>query len=389
MAEKNLMHVADILTAEEITKLTNQFFSTKDAEILSCHLQPFSEEPLGYLAVHQLLRIEARVSSDNNSKKRLLEFFVKCALPNRRPYERALFRTEAEFYKNLLPRLLRDNNYASREPWIAECHLVKEDVLILENLRRYKLVSSLRDDHVTAALTSVARLHAASMLWELRHGRQTLDEVYPGVFDEKIYLKTGLAWKWLLAGIEVAEAVALDLKLRPEYILKAYELTIERVKPVKKQNNVICHCDLWSNNMMFNQSEPFNCVLVDFQMSAYANAAIDIQTFIYLNTTSNDRRDKEKQFIDFYYDALVDNLLLNGYDENSIVSKTQVCQDIEDKRVCGLVSAVQYFPIALLTRESAKLYEKDIERYSYDSRKDFVLRTMQLDASYRDRIESS
>lgn len=382
-----------MVTIQDITALTNEFFTSGEADIIDFHVAPFSSEKLGYLGKHELLTIKARVRhGDSGESKKSLTFFVKSMVPNCDAFDKLIFQEESKFFRDVVPQLLQGYNSC---PWAAKCYLVKHDILVLEDLRSQGFrvtCPKLQVNQLKSALMSVARLHACSILLE-ENLQKPLSDVYPGFFGEKVFVNDGgFAWKWLMTGANVIEAVARNLQLDPKHVLTAYELMLKKIKPVEGQRNVLCHSDLWSNNMMFNESDNMSCRLVDFQMVSYMSYVVDLIQLIYLNSTRDDRCKFEKEFVGVYHAVLQENLRNHGIDDSKIISLEEIFRDVEDRRICGLVTAVQFFPISLLSKKSIEEYTKDPERlkyYMYTSRKELVLKTMEMDSYYRSRIEEA
>ena len=376
-----------LLTSDDIAVFAKKYFLSSNPEIIDFHVQPYSENVLGYLGLHELLTIEARDADE----KKTLTFFVKTLAPADNEYHRLVQREELAFYSDAVPRLL--NLCKSEDPWAPKCCLAKTGVLVLEDLKSagFKVIREPLEENQLKALTaSVARFHASSILLE-RNMQKPLNKVFEGFFEKKVFVNDGdLKWKWLLTGIEVAEAVAKNLNLDPKHILKAYEITIEKIRSVEGQINVLGHSDLWCNNMMFS-SDGTKCRLVDFQMVSYVHYAIDLVQLIYLNTTKESRIKMEKQILEYYCTIQKECFQNNRAADDEIINLNDVFRDVEEKRICGLVTAVQYFPIALLNKDLAEEYTKDTERleqYMYVSRKEFVLKAMTLDKHYCTMIEN-
>ncbi|XP_014204901.1 uncharacterized protein LOC106636870 [Copidosoma floridanum] len=380
-------------TMEDATAVVNELSCFEEAKVIGFELKPFSSETLGYLGRHEMLRVEARELHDKDKdapSTRSLTFFVKSKVAGANEFDDAIFRDESKFYEDVVPKLLEA--YRS-ELWAARCHLVKEGggLLVLEDLRAggYEATNRpLRTIELRSAIASLARFHATSILLEARLGKP-LDQAYPGFFGEKVFVNDGgWSWKWLVTGMEVAEDVARELGLDASSVPAAYEWTIEKVLPEKHRGrNVLVHCDLWYNNLMFSESGS-RCRLVDFQMTTYASYAVDLAQIVYLNTGVEARRRTEAQLIGLYHRVLVETLSEHGY-AGKPISLDEVARDFEDKRIYGSVVAVQFLPIVLWGKEMAEKYASpDTGAYHmYTSRVELVRSAMQRDRHYRRRIE--
>lgn len=388
MSEKhiNLTRV----TKTTVSYLIAEIFPSKQLTFTNFQVKPFSSEKLGYMGVHELLTIEICV----NDELQNFTFFVKSLVPSHNAFEELIFREESNFFRNVMPRLLE--GHRDLQTWAAKCYLCNGDIIVLENLKSqgFDIIKGvLSIDQLRSAVTSLARFHSSSILLENKV-KKPLNEVYPGFFEEKLLKNIGNNWKWLSAGIEVVEVVARKLGLEPSHAAAAYTLMLERIKPAKNQRNVLCHSDLWCNNLMFkdNQDGTSSCRFVDFQMVAYNFYVMDLVQLIHLNTDGDVREQMEEELVEWYHSVLVDNLRKGGLENGEIIGLKEIFEDLEERRIFGLVIAVQYFPIILLSEKLAVDFSKDagkLNGYLYSSRKDFVLRCMRLDQNYRKRIEES
>lgn len=102
------------------------------------------------------------------------KFFVKALLYNSQATvdfvkEHNIFKSEYDFFQKMKPLLLENYN---NEAWSPTCYLAKEDCLVLEDLRitGFELVKHFLDKTplVRAALATVARFHACSIVAEAR-----------------------------------------------------------------------------------------------------------------------------------------------------------------------------------------------------------------------------
>ena len=379
------------LSVEKVQTLANQVFQSDSVEVVSFNLKPFSDQKLGYLGVHELLTIETRDKTDESSKN--TTFFVKSISKKEQSFDQMIFLQESTFFSELVPKLLE--NCREKLQWCPKCYLATDNILVMEDLRAqgFKMPKSiLEPEQLKSAVTVLAHFHSTSMVLEKKL-KKPLSDLYPGLFRiDNLYNKEGIVSDFMLAGIEVAQAVASSLGLRSDRLKEAYEIVVDKAQPTEGQKNVLCHCDAWFNNIMFDSSVPVNCRLIDFQLVSYTSYALDFVKFLYFNTDRKMREKMKEELIELYHTVIVSNLKNFGLEESDSFSLQKLQSDVEDKILCGMVTAVQEFPILLMKKEFSAEYAKDEEtfqNFTFGSRKEFVLKIMSLDEEYKSRIEEA
>ena len=304
-----------------------------------------------------------------------------------------IFLQESTFFSELVPKLLE--NCREKLQWCPKCYLATDNILVMEDLRAqgFKMPKSiLEPEQLKSAVTVLAHFHSTSMVLEKKL-KKPLSDLYPGLFRiDNLYNKEGIVSDFMLAGIEVAQAVASSLGLRSDRLKEAYEIVVNKAQPTVDQKNVLCHCDAWFNNIMFDSSVPVNCRLIDFQLVSYTSYALDFVKFLYFNTDRKMREKMKEELIELYHTVIVSNLKNFGLEESDSFSLQKLQSDVEDKLLCGMVTAVQEFPILLMKKEFSAEYAKDEEtfqNFTFGSRKEFVLKIMSLDEEYKSRIEEA
>ncbi|XP_058793762.1 uncharacterized protein LOC131665720 [Phymastichus coffea] len=385
-----LSAATDYLTREEVATVVSRFSSLKSIKSIDFHIVPLHSEKLGYLSEQLLLTIQVKCTVGNRELAQSYTFFVKSSVANSSAFNSRVFREESHFYRDFLPRLRQFHV----ERWSPQCYLAKDNVLVLENLksRGFHLAAGrLTASQLRAAVTAVARFHACSMLLE-RQLKVPLTEAFQGFFRAKSFERDdGRNSKWLRAGLELAECIARDLGLESEYIVTAYEEMTRGNRLTDGECNVICHQDLWINNLMFSIDDKL-CRLLDFQMVVYAPFAIDIIQLLHLNLDGAMRTKLEQFAIKVYHSVLEQTLTLNGISIDQVVCLEKVLQAVQRQRLHGLFAAVQIGPLVFLNKRFARDYTKDPIHYQYYhfvNRKDFIRKVMQSDQGYRCRIEES
>lgn len=117
--------------------------------------------------------------------------------------------------------------------------------------------------------------------------------------------------------------------------------------------NVICHGDLWRNNILFNDSAtPPNVILVDYQMLRYASLTLDLAMLLYVHSTPEFRKTRETSMLEHYYGTLSDTLKHNSAGISSgvnvkIPSYEKMLAEYEMRKIVGMAYAAIRWPLVL------------------------------------------
>lgn len=164
------MNPVNPLTSEDVITLVRQFFASKNPEIISSTLTPFSKD------THRLLTIQAQ-ELNYPETRRTLKFFVKLLGNMDNKFMSDIFSTESKFFSEIVPKL-RINS------WSPKCYLTKSNAIVLEDLRSLGFESPnklLNEDQMRLAITSVPRI--------FDHSRKFIEQIYlrglSGIFPEQ------------------------------------------------------------------------------------------------------------------------------------------------------------------------------------------------------------
>lgn len=124
----------------------------------------------------------------------------------------------------------------------------------------------------------------------------------------------------------------------------------EVVKRNDSRFNVLCHGDLWCNNVMFKYNEDTgkveDCLLVDYQMCFYNSPMLDLNYFIYTSLQHDLKMNKVDHIIQFYHQELVANLRKLGYSKKP-PTLLELQKDFLDVGLFGVSAAFGTFSIAV------------------------------------------
>ncbi|OXU21047.1 hypothetical protein TSAR_008588 [Trichomalopsis sarcophagae] len=363
-----------------------------NVKIVNYHSKPYCEIILGFLGAHSLLEVTVQI--DNTTLSEIHSFFVKYIPHNSEKGAKLLkefdvFKFETTFFRDLVPELLK--NFKS-EQWSPECYLVKDDVLVFENLKmkNFRVCDLILDEAaVKAAASTVARFHAASVVAEKRL-KKSFHEMHPTIFLNWQYNPDNVYFKYVLVGIDaiigVAETLNLDAsKVRDYIILKLSEIA----KPSSTRRNILCHTDLWSNNIMINDIDDSpKCILVDFQTLKYVPPAADLAHLI-ISTMSRKSRDAlEKGIIQWYHEVFKETIMRNEPDM-AVRSVQDLLEEYEEYRHYALShAALQHLHVSMDKDFIAKLYEDSVayEKFFFEEKTGTVIEMMEKNPDYREKI---
>lgn len=133
----------------------------------------------------------------------------------------------------------------------------------------------------------------------------------------------------------------------------AYTQFIGSLKRKEDEFNVLCHGDLWFNNMMFRYSEETDEVkdirFVDFQLGYWTSPAIDLQYFLY-TSTSQDLLEKHEVLVAEYYKYLSETLSVLGH-RGLQPPLDQIKQQLQRRGMYTVIVCCVILPVFLVDRD--------------------------------------
>lgn len=217
-------------------------------------------------------------------------------------------------------------------------------------------------------------MHASSIIFEEKNGKFTENEMK--MLVENSYPTEPHRTRAI--GFEKGTKVLSQLiKLIPKYknsprlaeIQENFIIVCRQlqtfVKASKQYKNVLSHADLWSNNIMFRydvNNKPCDVRFIDFQLTRYGAAAMDLATFIFVCSTRDFRRTHQNNILHSYCDALESELQLNQIDGKTL-PRDEIFKSFEEYRVAGLIEAALFCHLILLPNELAANIMQSSEEY--------------------------
>ncbi|XP_017145457.1 uncharacterized protein LOC108157778 [Drosophila miranda] len=235
------------------------------------------------------------------------------------------FQKEQQMYSTYLPafeQLYREAGHPIQ--LVPKCLEIGEMdgylYFIFEDLSSQEFVTVDRSkgldmEHMNMSLRKLAELHAASVVYEDRHGPYSIDfehgfahkdntEHSRRGFDAKVkeYKAAMLTW-----GIE--ERCLKNFPTPQQYI----QMSLESLKTDANGFNVLTHGDFWSSNILFKYNSNNNldkALLLDFQHCKWGSPAQDLLFIITISASRELRLKEYENFVRIYWEHLIDCLAI-------------------------------------------------------------------------------
>ncbi|XP_017886631.1 uncharacterized protein LOC108628911 [Ceratina calcarata] len=359
----------------------------------------------------QYFTLKATVASEFETKN--INFFTKLPPPATSPQydfiqQYGSFKKEVALYTTLFPEVLTDTvGVGGKKSYIPECFLgIEDDVIVLEDMGHngYEMTDKLKPfdlDHCQILMRTLARFHAKSIIFEELYQKSLQDE-FSHCMEETLWpLKEGRSKSMFDAAVKGIVSLinmmpGLKEEEREKFTVKVIDMCVDhanKLLPSIKHKNVLCHGDLWANNILFKydvDEKPVECCLIDFQLARYNPPAHDILCFLQFTTTRELREKHSTDLYKLYHETMSEVLHEAGLDVSEIFPWDQFLASIEDLRVMCIAHGVLNIPIMLLEPTAASKYFSEqpelLENVLYVDRSPLLCEQVETVPSYRNRM---
>ncbi|XP_057332969.1 uncharacterized protein LOC130672187 [Microplitis mediator] len=280
-----------------------------------------------------------------------------------------LFRNEIIFYDNF-----SNNVVVPKFFYGLAAEDISKNVIVLENVTKRGFKMCLTEynmpfHYVINAVRELGRFHAVHYVFKERN---------PDKFKKII---CDIKESWFIEGNWLADKIKIVGNRPVEWLRKInydsnfcnkmdYHLSdafnmiiLDAIKPVEPLA-VLCHGDFTRSNMLFRElsfaddgndsgvdngdeeeKKRLEVMLRDFGMIRYASPSIDLSTLLYLNCTSEDRKNRFDKIFLAYHDALLDYLTKAELIDLSRYSFEKMLEDYKRRAAYGFIVALYFLPV--------------------------------------------
>ncbi|XP_061720260.1 uncharacterized protein LOC133527298 [Cydia pomonella] len=395
--------------SEKDIKLVLSEYGFGDSVIENYSVRYVGDKMVGFGADY--LKLQVPVTSNN--KRRQHYFFIKAV--SQTNTAKANMDKEMGTFDN--ERLFHDviqRNIAipGMQPWSAKFVSCLENAVVFEDLSalQYEMRSRFAkfdEQHTKQALQALARFHASSIIFEETRSKElqrpyTLEEQYNEKLGTGGFVETD-SW-FIQCRIGALEAVKTFSKYRNLDVMKIIEKRWNTVfnsililaEPSKVHRNVLCHRDLWNNNMLFHYEKledgsvvPDNCVLVDFAAVRCMPPAGDVMQLLHCNLTPHYRKQNLDTFLSYYYDELKLVLGNQNIDIEEFLTKDDFMSSAKELNLWGLVTHACLMQTFWLNDDMMTNISKDsalFDEIMLNDKTTFMKNMMENDDGYKNVI---
>ncbi|XP_075153170.1 uncharacterized protein LOC142226827 [Haematobia irritans] len=378
--EKNFkMSTYSVIPAAEVKGFLGEYYHL----IIQCRESPIDVTDNGddenELPDHECVEVDANSNEedlendgdDDAENISELKFFIKKLPLVHEEHEKVIiFRKESCLYNTLLKEL---QEYCPLQ-WCPKIYLSSSNLLVLQDLDECGYHSlgnkdTLDDCDIHAILKGLAAIHACSLLYEL-YDKSIEDNHYECLKEITVHPDI----PWFKIGLKAILEIA---KYHPQYQEVESQRFIEQelpywlksiyfmVNPSPKYRNVVCHRDPWGGNIFINPDDSeAPAIFVDFQTCRYCPPIIDVIFMLFLNLSKEDRLEKEKYYLEYYWQQL-QNFIKSDEETNDSccgLSESEFWESYDEFKLFGYVYRALAKTILGVPKEMVTDEYKNVER---------------------------
>lgn len=294
--------------------------------------------------------------------------------------------------------------------WGAKLLSALDDAMVFQDLNamQYNLKNKFERfdmEHTFQALNALARFHASSIIYEENMSTELqrnfrISSEYEQYLDEGGYRITD-PWfiqcmKGALEMVKYFSKYSKNSRLMNKIENSWYHVWSAALSLSAcsfEHRNVVCHRDLWNNNIMFHYnkatSKPDDCVIVDFQAVRCQPPAGDVMLLLYCNLEPKFREENMESFLIYYHQQLNSILSSFGILTEKIPSKESFLESASEQRLWGLIVCACLLPQFWVDDDITKDIFSDTAQFNEILTRDkatFMRKMMQSNDNYKENV---
>lgn len=391
-----------IINIDDCYHILNQIVQD-DYEILEYFLQPISINA-GFVGDYYNLQV-----TYTTTKEQQLYFFVKQASQNLQVKEFAInlgiLSKEYNFYMKIIPFFQRYGlDFMVQSA--PKCYLFRLNSLsVFEDLNSegfQMLDSRIPLDYtlVVATIKKIAKFHAATLVLEANVSKEigskfSLLDKFPKELATKEDVPDGIAKSFLKGLLSEIDYFLNDFENKEklkEKVKEVFDNYHQFVVPSKKYKNVLCHGDLWINNIMYqlqDKSLP-KIVFVDYQNYKYVPPVEDVLYFIYVSTNRSFRNKYFEELLVSYHQTLKETLDDYNLDVDEILTYEQFLESCSYYKKFAIVQSASASSCTMMTTSQlGEVYVANLDEILYEDKSNLIFKLCEEDDVYKERLEES
>ncbi|XP_026761736.2 uncharacterized protein LOC113520566 [Galleria mellonella] len=406
-------NIIKYITEEDINLILLKCEYPSDVIVENYDVCNASKYMMGFLGDYWKLKIRIAIKNDENIVRKTLNFFIKAISKSNLSKaevvrEMKLFEKELCFYSVIKMNI----NLPDMKPWSARLITPLNEALVFEDLTSLQYETRNKftrfdKDHMLQALKTLARFHASSIIFEENKSQRLqrsykINDEYSHLLDEGGYHKSE---PWFIQCMNGAlETITAYSKYSTnEKIMNLIKLhwnnvwysALELSNMSSEYRNVICHRDLWNNNILFHYKKvgetlkPDDCMIVDFQAVRYQPPAGDVMVLLYCNLDPKFREENLNLFLDYYHKELELILIKYGIKIEDVINKEDFLNSAECQRKWGLIVCACLIPQIWIDDELITKIFCDTTQFDKVLTKDkgtFIKHMVKTNQDYRENI---
>lgn len=364
---------APLLLDSDINKIVERKLRSNNFRVLHWSLDSLGETN-GFLGQYYTLSVTVKI--DDKSKH--LKFFAKTPPSTSSPqydflFRHDIFNKEITVYRDMIPKM----GVGHATKWAPDYYLGKNSaIIVLEDATENGYVTldkylTFDEEHSILLVRTLSTFHSRSLILDEKLRRstgQTIMDLYEHILKEVGFVKDDVAvHRYSSASIKGASAI-VDLteglkdgeaSAIKAWIAKWVPKLSSLLEPSGKFRNLVCHRDVWSNNMMFKRDsagKPVGCYLVDFQFVRYSPPAIDFVCCLLLTLDRATRLRHYDRLIDIYHDTMRKELAIDGLSVDDCLPRQQFAESCKHVKGLALLYVITNMQIMLLSKEAVDEY---------------------------------